>query len=1099
MNYGVYGRPKLARNRYGYVKDSSTNSYGSTLFGNNSNANSVGGDMASLADFVGATSDTDGARGLVPAPLSGEQQHFLQGGGSWVDIPAYRWFHEWPGHGLEPSGLEIDGNLNVTDTLSTLNLRVEGAAHFWSLIIDEVKANGGQILVSPSLFEIDHVGSTYTYYVDKNNECYRGPDALEYPFTNLFNARPDIARIFQNVKYVRARRVFMNCDDGNKRIENECWVGDMMRCRTFNIRAGVYDNVSNKDYWTFVLAVGERRWSDTNSEHEAFYIDLAYAIRTKSDQYIPLGSTDLDLSGSSSLSFEYPPLYDPNTSVIELKKMTNDTLVGSRDVVEEYPDDEEFAHITEQVLLIRGIKGTVEYMTGTESEDGIDNSVETIHMSEITGLIMDGTMPTRNVNDSVQAILSGKGDEYYRNKPTELELDLAEDYSFAVLGMDDVPHNDELIDGDAEGHDDEDHDDPGQEGGAGGGGGSSTTQDPVDPTNPDLPSDPPDPAGDDDDDEEDPGTGGGNSGSGDNPSGGDDSGSGDTPTPTPTPNPNSDIKPVKDPKYFTDHDYTSDEYLKWTFGYGTFAPEAGDKLACLGHLFNPDRMNAIAISATNPIDPELEAPAIAQYKMIDVFGTSISKFRMTAIAKNGNEFLGAFLVDYNGAYFEINDRINMFMIDITTGLETVGIHLDGEHSTIRAVGSIELHQHDDGNDDTLSVWDSDERKKVEIIPREIPAKSDAGSRLPESGLWSSGYSSASFNASSAYITRKRHGLIDFWFLNVHWSYEMKDYPIRVSCGKSIGTLTAGQKLDLSNFKASVSSSCRLNGVHLITDRGQGTQQSVTGLWIRLKNGNTVVQEISRNSSGITVSGLESQTFTVLLNSTYVNDFTIPSDGEYSIEYEITAKLYCYGDVEDKYDNYFYNISTGTTGQTNYSILNPDGSSSGTNSGTMMTIGTNGMVFNVDNSKWFYAGEEGIELKWDDASVSLSNNRCDINYQTKYDGESSNNHNYFVGSNHVAAYFPNCRNKEIVMPTTFMEGGLLSVFCSPSCYLTFGSLSDTRLRVWDSSLNDFASRLYLYFNSAGSAGSSPSVCVVPSAFGSATFRYLGGVWFLVSYC
>ena len=47
--------------------------------------------MSSLRDFIGATEYEDGARGLVPAPVVGDQLKFLQGSGAWIDIPAYRW------------------------------------------------------------------------------------------------------------------------------------------------------------------------------------------------------------------------------------------------------------------------------------------------------------------------------------------------------------------------------------------------------------------------------------------------------------------------------------------------------------------------------------------------------------------------------------------------------------------------------------------------------------------------------------------------------------------------------------------------------------------------------------------------------------------------------------------------------------------------------------------------------------------------------------------------------------------------------------------------------------------------------------------------
>ena len=85
-----------------------------------------------------------------------------------------------------------------------------------------------------------------------------------------------------------------------------------------------------------------------------------------------------------------------------------------------------------------------------------------------------------------------------------------------------------------------------------------------------------------------------------------------------------------------------DARTEWVFGYVSSEDYAldfdkDDDLCCLGHLWDQTRQNAIVLSAVNPIDPQLEAPAMAQYNNIDTFGTSISDYRMTAIAANGKD------------------------------------------------------------------------------------------------------------------------------------------------------------------------------------------------------------------------------------------------------------------------------------------------------------------------------------------------------------------------------------------------------------------------------------------------------------------------------
>ena len=52
------------------------------------------------------------------------------------------------------------------------------------------------------------------------------------------------------------RCYFLNDQDG-KRIENLFKAGDLAQCKSFNIKSGVYTNVSNKYYWRRVVAVGD--------------------------------------------------------------------------------------------------------------------------------------------------------------------------------------------------------------------------------------------------------------------------------------------------------------------------------------------------------------------------------------------------------------------------------------------------------------------------------------------------------------------------------------------------------------------------------------------------------------------------------------------------------------------------------------------------------------------------------------------------------------------------------------------------------------------------------------------------------------------------
>lgn len=73
-------------------------------------------------------------------------------------------------------------------------------------------------------------------------------------------------------------------------------------------------------------------------------------------------------------------------------------------------------------------------------------------------------------------------------------------------------------------------------------------------------------------------------------------------------------------------------------------PQVGDKIVQLGNETNPDRQNAIIISAYKDsyLDPKIEAPSIVQYKGINSFSIG-EENRQNVIAASGNIFKGDFI------------------------------------------------------------------------------------------------------------------------------------------------------------------------------------------------------------------------------------------------------------------------------------------------------------------------------------------------------------------------------------------------------------------------------------------------------------------------
>lgn len=110
--------------------------------------------------------------------------------------------------------------LNVTD------ISVWGKAYFNNLTIRELTYVGGNLVFSPSAGKIFEVREIYN---DTTNE-------------------------------LTGWKCYLLADDGTTATTNMFEVDDQVRCETFNIKAGVYENVSNKFYW--------RKITDVSTDNE---------------------------------------------------------------------------------------------------------------------------------------------------------------------------------------------------------------------------------------------------------------------------------------------------------------------------------------------------------------------------------------------------------------------------------------------------------------------------------------------------------------------------------------------------------------------------------------------------------------------------------------------------------------------------------------------------------------------------------------------------------------------------------------------------------------------------------------------------------------
>ena len=116
---------------------------------------------------------------------------------------------------------ELD-DLIVRRDAKVKDLTVTGDAHFFKLIIDEIKSAGGSVLLTPAN---GFVAENVTHHGTAGGEDER---------------------------YI----LYWKDSDGEKTIDNQWQVGDFAVCMTANLKKGVSENAGNKTWWCKVVDAG---------------------------------------------------------------------------------------------------------------------------------------------------------------------------------------------------------------------------------------------------------------------------------------------------------------------------------------------------------------------------------------------------------------------------------------------------------------------------------------------------------------------------------------------------------------------------------------------------------------------------------------------------------------------------------------------------------------------------------------------------------------------------------------------------------------------------------------------------------------------------
>ena len=143
----------------------------------------------------------------------------------------------------EQSGFAIKQRSDGKYQMLLTDLIVWGKAIFNTLLIRELSYVGGNIVLSPAAGKISYIKEVYS---ETTNELI-------------------------------GWKCYLLADDGTTATINSFKVDDQVRCKTFNIKAGVYENVSNKDYWRLVTKVSAENEVITDSEGHELYDGKKFA------------------------------------------------------------------------------------------------------------------------------------------------------------------------------------------------------------------------------------------------------------------------------------------------------------------------------------------------------------------------------------------------------------------------------------------------------------------------------------------------------------------------------------------------------------------------------------------------------------------------------------------------------------------------------------------------------------------------------------------------------------------------------------------------------------------------------------------------------
>lgn len=192
-------------------------------------------------------------------------------------------------------------------------LYVRKKAIFQLLSIMETELAGASFMFNASgaratITKVERIDAVPFYYADGSAKYYS-----------------DGSRAYvQPSEHGAVYRCYFLVDDGEKAIENRFRVGNLVRSQSFNIKSGVYENVSNHYWWRLVTAVGDN-WIDVSVNH----CDEGSDIPAVGDVMVQLGDiSDTDFQAAVVLS-----AYGDGAPYLTFYQEINSYSLSGKDIV----------------------------------------------------------------------------------------------------------------------------------------------------------------------------------------------------------------------------------------------------------------------------------------------------------------------------------------------------------------------------------------------------------------------------------------------------------------------------------------------------------------------------------------------------------------------------------------------------------------------------------------------------------------------------------------------------------------------------------------------------------------------------------------------